>query len=674
MNFKKKIEEKKERGNTKGITLISLIITIIVLLILATVTILALTRDNGLFSKARESRIETGHAQVLEQVKLYAQDYFIKSANESVNSDLREYFKDSSIGIVNSDNTLSLDKLLQGKSLNTGKGTEENKDVYKILKGKEIDTETVNLNISGVQRIQVGNIQNSAYYVVYFDRDSIQNILGRISDSSASTQVAVVPPSAYGCKVTNYREGEDWEILYQGAVEEGGESRIYLIKSNADTISNIDVSKYEGVYEFDGSKLFKNKFPAVAQGLLYKIYDYDGTIKIDDGYSRTNGYTYEEDGKPHENIKATEFFLDSSLEIWKNYKDTRTFKYADYVIGAPTLELLVASYNSVNPSMAQQIPDLDPQGYVEDDYFYTNNPLINDGITPWNHGEDYWLACPSNYTDCWEYNFVRQINKNGYIKSSLPDYSELGAVRPVVCLKDGLELKENITENGTITYTIEEVEVLDDDDEYIANLEEKTDGSFTYVENENGIKITGLDSNNTNINIVVTQKIGGKNVTAIGRKAFYENTNITSITIPDSVTTIEPWAFYRCSSLNNVIIPNSVTHLGRDVFSECSSLESVKLPDGLDGIPRMAFYGCQSLKHISIPDSVKWIGEAAFCGSGLEEVSLPESMTVIDNNAFFGCRSLVTINMPKQLSELGYGVFDNDYALELNLLQSANRH
>ena len=49
------------RRNEKGITLVALVITIIVLLILATVSILALTGDNGLFSKARESRNATNN-------------------------------------------------------------------------------------------------------------------------------------------------------------------------------------------------------------------------------------------------------------------------------------------------------------------------------------------------------------------------------------------------------------------------------------------------------------------------------------------------------------------------------------------------------------------------------------------------------------------------------------
>ncbi len=54
----------------KGITLIALVITIIVLLILAGVTIATLTGDNGIINKATEARERTKQANAEEQVKL----------------------------------------------------------------------------------------------------------------------------------------------------------------------------------------------------------------------------------------------------------------------------------------------------------------------------------------------------------------------------------------------------------------------------------------------------------------------------------------------------------------------------------------------------------------------------------------------------------------------------
>ena len=56
--------------NNKGITLIALVITIIVLLILAGVSIAMLTGDNGILTKATESTTATDLAEVLERVNM----------------------------------------------------------------------------------------------------------------------------------------------------------------------------------------------------------------------------------------------------------------------------------------------------------------------------------------------------------------------------------------------------------------------------------------------------------------------------------------------------------------------------------------------------------------------------------------------------------------------------
>ena len=57
-------------NSKKGITLIALVITIIVLLILAGVTIATLTGDNGLLQKAGEAKNTTLEAEGLERIKL----------------------------------------------------------------------------------------------------------------------------------------------------------------------------------------------------------------------------------------------------------------------------------------------------------------------------------------------------------------------------------------------------------------------------------------------------------------------------------------------------------------------------------------------------------------------------------------------------------------------------
>ena len=56
--------------NNKGITLIALVITIIVLLILAGVSIAMLTGDNGILTQASTSKTNTQVAEVVERVNM----------------------------------------------------------------------------------------------------------------------------------------------------------------------------------------------------------------------------------------------------------------------------------------------------------------------------------------------------------------------------------------------------------------------------------------------------------------------------------------------------------------------------------------------------------------------------------------------------------------------------
>ena len=59
--------------NNRGITLIALVITIIVLLILAGVSIAMLTGDNGILNQATDARDDTKAAEIREKVEMAVQ-------------------------------------------------------------------------------------------------------------------------------------------------------------------------------------------------------------------------------------------------------------------------------------------------------------------------------------------------------------------------------------------------------------------------------------------------------------------------------------------------------------------------------------------------------------------------------------------------------------------------
>ena len=89
-------------------------------------------------------------------------------------------------------------------------------------------------------------------------------------------------------------------------------------------------------------------------------------------------------------------------------------------------------------------------------------------------------------------------------------------------------------------------------------------------------KTTGTitEYNGTDTVVVIPSKINGVTVETIGHFAF-QNSAVTSVTIPDSVTVIQSCAFYNCGNLETIRIPVSVTFIGDLAFAGCPSSMTV---------------------------------------------------------------------------------------------------
>ena len=87
MRISKKMKNRRKITNNKGITLIALVITIIILLILAGISISMLTGENGILTQAQKAKNRTEEAQREEQNILTGYENYINSATNQVLDD-----------------------------------------------------------------------------------------------------------------------------------------------------------------------------------------------------------------------------------------------------------------------------------------------------------------------------------------------------------------------------------------------------------------------------------------------------------------------------------------------------------------------------------------------------------------------------------------------------------
>ena len=131
-------------------------------------------------------------------------------------------------------------------------------------------------------------------------------------------------------------------------------------------------------------------------------------------------------------------------------------------------------------------------------------------------------------------------------------------------------------------------------------------GVFNACSALNAISVSPQNTKYTSIDGVLYNKTGTQLITyPAGQTAL-------SFTLSDKVIRICQDAFFGNTCLQYVYIPNSVQEIGSRAFNSCVSLDSVRLPESLTEIPDYTFYKCQSLRSIQIPAAVKRIGTAAF--------------------------------------------------------------
>ena len=184
------------------------------------------------------------------------------------------------------------------------------------------------------------------------------------------------------------------------------------------------------------------------------------------------------------------------------------------------------------------------------------------------------------------------------------------------------------------------------------------------------------------------------NVTKIGNNSFINNSNISSVTIPNSIQEIGNNAFQNCKNLANINWGEGITNIGELAFSNCTSLQNISLPINLKTIGRSAFQNCVNMVEITLDSAnlsdfgiynyiftgiatstnsvtfnvgenatripsyifdavpvttINWLGESnceiiaerAFVGCpNITSLTIPASIQIIEPYAFTNCRGL----------------------------------
>lgn len=135
--------------------------------------------------------------------------------------------------------------------------------------------------------------------------------------------------------------------------------------------------------------------------------------------------------------------------------------------------------------------------------------------------------------------------------------------------------------------------------------------------------------------------------TCIAGHAFYNEKNLTAISIPSTVISIGIDAFNNCTGLTSFAIPGNVKRVGSSAFSNCKNITSLTIGEGVDSIGNSAFSGCTGLTSVVIPSTLKTINSSVFSGcTGLTSITISEGVQTIQNRAFYGCKGLTSITIP----------------------------
>ncbi len=209
-----------------------------------------------------------------------------------------------------------------------------------------------------------------------------------------------------------------------------------------------------------------------------------------------------------------------------------------------------------------------------------------------------------------------------------------------------------------------------DDDNLCVRCGFKYVEQFTYKINEDRSGYILMTIGNfSGTDLIVPNKHKELPVVGIFEKAFFNCTQLTSVTLPATIIAIGPSVFEGCTNLKSFTFKDNcrLLSIGSRAFANCSNLKEINLPDIVQDIAEGAFTGCSSLQKITVP----FVGTSVNASYKVDEFGYGYNNQNIDFGKIFGTQSYPNsyyarqYYIPSSLIEVtvtGGKIFNNSFA------------
>ena len=405
--------------NHTGVTLVALVVTIVVLLILAGVTITALLGDDGIIKKAQDAGDLMNNAIQSEENEINALlnelDEIIIGNNEGGNTP-GEDTEVVATGISVSPTSV---KLKEGETSQLTATITPNETTNKGITWSSDNSGVATVSNGLVRGVSAGTTIIRAKTTDGSNREATCNVTVEstgVSASEIAQEIASNPDKYYGKTVSGYEAANSsvvgWKIFYAGNDFSSDNSyHVYLIADNYIPRENIPQSSGGLILNAGGSDTPRAAYFTNILG------DYNGSSsvisaqikKLNNDYFNTKKYS-----SANNNMKAVAYMLDTNA--WSTYKGSN----ADYAVGGPSIEMIMKSYSQkhgvdyraqASSAAGYQISRSGGSswGNTMGGMLYASGGLYV--ITSQSGALGYWVASPSDYGP----NSVMTVYYNGTV-------------------------------------------------------------------------------------------------------------------------------------------------------------------------------------------------------------------------------------------------------------------